>query len=162
MKPKQLSSNSVQILTERLKDEYNAHFFYRNASNWCQDKAYFKAAKFFNKEAEAENEHALKLQKYLTDWNVYPTLPTLKPNITFSSLIDIINKAYTIEYTLFEAYNSDSSKLFNSDLATFDFLQEYRVGQQQSVAEYSDLLNASELVNLGNKFEILYFEQRYF
>ena len=91
-----------------------------------------------------------------------PLLPSIKPNVTFSDLIDIINKAYALEYALFESYNRDSKQLFDTDLTTFDFLTTYRTGQTESVIEYSDLLNAAELVNIDNKFEILYFEQTYF
>jgi ferritin len=160
--PKTLSDSTVKILTARLGDEYTAHYFYRNATNWCAGIGYLKAAAFFAQEAENELDHAKGLQKYLVDWNVMPLLPSIKPNVTFSDLIDIINKAYALEYALFEAYNADSKELFTADLATFDFLTTYRTGQTQSVIEYSDLLNAAELVDINNKFEILYFEQTYF
>jgi ferritin len=160
--PKTLSDITVKILTARLGDEYTAHYFYRNATNWCAGIGYLKAAAFFAQEAENELDHAKGLQKYLVDWNVMPLLPSIKPNVTFTDLIDIINKAYALEYALFESYNNDSKELFTSDLATFDFLTTYRTGQTQSVIEYSDLLNAAELVDINNKFEILYFEQTYF
>ena len=160
--PKTLADASVKILTDRLGDEYTAHYFYRNATNWCAGIGYLKAAAFFAQEAENELDHAKGLQKYLVDWNVMPLLPSIKPNVTFSDLIDIINKAYALEYALFESYNRDSKQLFNTDLTTFDFLTTYRTGQTESVIEYSDLLNAAELVNTDNKFEILYFEQTYF
>jgi ferritin len=116
----------------------------------------------FAQEAENELEHAKGLQKYLVDWNVMPLLPSIKPNITFTDLIDIINKAYALEYALFEAYMRDSKELFASDLNTFDFLTGYRTGQNDSVIEYSDLLNAAMLIDPTNKFEVLYFEQTYF
>lgn len=160
--PKTLADASVKILTDRLGDEYTAHYFYRNATNWCAGIGYLKAAAFFAQEAENELDHAKGLQKYLVDWNVMPLLPSIKPNVTFSDLIDIINKAYALEYALFESYNRDSKQLFDTDLTTFDFLTTYRTGQTESVIEYSDLLNAAELVNIDNKFEILYFEQTYF
>jgi ferritin len=160
--PKTLADASVKILTDRLGDEYTAHYFYRNATNWCAGIGYLKAAAFFAQEAENELEHAKGLQKYKVDWNVMQLLPSIKPNVTFSDLIDIINKAYALEYALFESYNRDSKQLFNTDLTTFDFLTTYRTGQTESVIEYSDLLNAAELVNIDNKFEILYFEQTYF
>ena len=160
--PKTLADASVKILTDRLGDEYTAHYFDRNATNWCAGIGYLKAAAFFAQEAENELDHAKGLQKYLVDWNVMPLLPSIKPNVTFSDLIDIINKAYALEYALFESYNRDSKQLFNTDLTTFDFLTTYRTGQTESVIEYSDLLNAAELVNIDNKFEILYFEQTYF
>lgn len=160
--PKTLPDPVVQVLQERIGDEYNAHFFYVNASNWCQGAAYFKAAAFFTKEAANELEHAAKVQKYLVDWNVTVKLPTPKTEANFTTLIDIIGQAYDIEYALYEAYNKTSHALFQADLASFDFLQELRIGQRESVAEYSDLLNAAELVNVNNKLDILYYEQTYF
>ena len=49
--PKELSPKIVDMLNNRLKDEYAAHFFYRNAANWCDDANYKKAAAFFTQEA---------------------------------------------------------------------------------------------------------------
>jgi hypothetical protein len=46
-----LSDKVIGILTERLKDEYYAHYLYRAAANWCNDVNYKKAAAFFEKEA---------------------------------------------------------------------------------------------------------------
>ncbi len=160
--PKTLAPEVVNLLQERIGDEYNAHFFYRNASNWCQGIGYLKAAAFFNKEAANELEHAMQVQKYLVDWNVDVKIPTPKTEASFATLIDIVNKAYDMEYALFDAYNKTSLALFQADLATFDFLQPLRVGQNASVAEYSDLLNAAMLVNVNNAFELLYYEQTYF
>jgi Ferritin-like domain len=54
IQPKKLPKSVVQILTERIVDEYNAYFLYRNAANWCKDANYKKAAAFFEKEAEGE------------------------------------------------------------------------------------------------------------
>jgi len=160
--PKKLSDASVSILNDRLRDEYAAHYFYRNAHNWCAGEGYLKAAAFFAEEAESELEHAKGIQKYLVDWNIHPTMPSIKSALSFSNLIDIVNKAYTIEYALFESYNKNSADVFTSDLATFDFLTDYRKIQTTSVAEYSDLLNAANLIDVSNNFEILYFEQTYF
>ena len=93
-------------------------------------------------------------------------LPTIKPvdpgNPSFNNLVEIINSAYKLEYNLLVDYNDSSSKLFQMDLTTFDFLQQFRTLQKDSVSEYADLLNALELINVDNKFEILYFENTYF
>jgi ferritin len=161
-KPKTLLDSTVSRLLERLQDEYAAYYFYKNASNWCAEVGYLKAAAFFDTESKNELEHADGLQKYMTDWNVYPTLPSIKPALSFANLIDIVNKAYSIEYALWVSYNDDSHALFSSDLTTFDFLTKYREGQAQSVVEYSDLLDAAMLVNVENNFEVLYYEQTYF
>jgi ferritin len=78
------------------------------------------------------------------------------------SLVDIINKAYTMEYGLFEKYSAGQIEFDKSHAATFNFLQGYVNIQNESIAEYSDLLNALQLINTDNKFEILYFENEYF
>ena len=160
--PNVLDDQSVQLLTERIKDEYTAHYFYRNAANWCKNKNYAKAASFFDAEADSELEHAKGLQNYLIDFNIQPTIPQAETNKVFNSLVDIISGAYRMEYGLMEAYNQNSSALFTTDLTTFDFLQEYRKIQKDAVVEYSDLLNALQLVDSSDKFQILYFEQTYF
>lgn len=160
--PKTLPDPIVSALQDRIGDEYNAHFFYVNASNWCQGVGYLKAAAFFAKEAANELEHSAKVQKYLVDWNVDVKLPTPKTDATFATLIDIISQAYDMEYALYEAYNKTSAALFQVDLATFDFLQELRIGQRESVAEYSDFLNAAKLINVNNPLDLLYYEQTYF
>ena len=153
---------SVKILTDRLRDEYTAHYFYRNATNWCAGIGYLKAAAFFAAESESELEHAKDIQKFLVDWNVDPLLPSIKPNIQFTDLIDIVNKSYAMENGLFESYCKDSVDLLVKDINTFDFLTKYRGIQNDAVIEYSDLLNAAMLVDTNNKFDILYFEQTYF
>lgn len=160
--PHQLMPEIVGKLIERIGDEYTAHYFYKNAANWCKEKAYFKASAFFETEAANELAHADLVLKYLVDWNIMPFIPPVKMVPSFENLIDIVNKAYIMEYDLYTAYNRTSAEVFPTCLATFDFLQELRVGQRQSVAEYSDLLNAAQLVNVSNNFEVLYFENQYF
>ena len=81
MNPKTLGNATATLLNERLFDEYTAHFFYRNARNFCKGVGYNNAAAFFEKEAATELEHAEKLQNYMVDWNVDPTMPAVKPNI---------------------------------------------------------------------------------
>jgi ferritin len=160
--PRGLDSTVYTKLNERLGDEYGAHYFYRAASDWCKNMSYFKAAAYFQAEAESELSHAKMLRDYMTMWNIMPQIPERAHNHEFSNLVDIINKAYTLELNLFDNYVKDSQAVFAKDLATFDFLQGLRDIQTQSVGEYSDLLNALMLINVSNKFEVLYFENQYF
>jgi ferritin len=160
--PKTLNEDTIAHLNGALSEEYAAHYFYRGATNWCQGAGYLSAAAFFAKEAAAELEHAEKIQKYLVDWNVTPTLPSVKFSGQFAHLIDIVNKAYTIEYNLGDKYNDMSAKLFTQHLPTFDFLTEFRTIQVESIAEYSDLLNAAQLIDVNSKLDLLHYEERYF
>jgi ferritin len=160
--PITLSDAVVNTLNARIGDEYTAHYFYNAAHNWCADKNYQNAAAFFAGETMSELEHAQKLQKYLVDWNCTPVLPQVETNFKFSSLADIVEKAYQLELDLFNKYLKDSQSIFAIDLATFDFLQGYRQTQTDSVIEYSDLLAALELINVNNKLDVLHFEEIYF
>jgi len=162
LKPKTLLENIVSKLNDRIGDEYTAHYFYRAAANWCAGVNYPNAAAFFAKEAAAELEHAEKLQKYLVDWNCEPIIPPVKFSGKFDSLIDIVNKAYAIEFDLGEKYNETSADIFTMHLPTFDFLQNFRELQTESIAEYSDLLNAAQLIDVTNKLDLLHYEERYF
>jgi ferritin len=160
--PNNLKKEVYNILNTRIGDEYAAHYYYRAAANWCHNMSYKKAAAFFDGEANNELEHALKLQKYLTDWDMLPVIPQAPTTHRFDNLAQIVVGAYDMEYNLFQSYMDNSKIIFNVDLATFDFLQFFRIEQTAAVAEYADLLNALQLINVENNFEILYFENQYF
>lgn len=163
MKPHSLDKGVVDLLAPRHLDEMDAFYFYRAASNWCQGVGYFKAAEFFAAESQDELEHAGKIEKYLVDWNITVPLPTVpRPQVEFSGLLEILEEAYKIEYDLYEAYEETSKKLFNMDLCTFDFLQQFRLIQTKSVAEYSDKLNLLEDVDGKDKFKLLLLEEKLF
>lgn len=161
--PVSLPPESISLLIPRISDEFNAFYFYRDAANWCANVGYTKAAEYFAKESADELEHAKKIEAYLTDWNVTPTLPPIaSPASTFSKLSDVIDAAYQIEYALYGAYVETSKAAFASDLCTFDFLTQFRNIQVESVAQYSDLLNKLAGVNVDSKFEMLALEETLF
>lgn len=163
-KPEVLSQEVVNLLLPRLQDEFNAFYFYRSATNWCQNKGFFKAASFFKAESDDELTHAKKIEEYIVDWNVTPNLPNImKPTLEFTDLVDIIEKAYDMEFALYEGYEDTSMKIFKTgDLCVFDFLQFYRTTQKEAVAEYSDKLNVVEGTNRDSKFEMLMLEETLF
>lgn len=160
--PKTLTEDIVSELNKAIGEEYAAHYYYRHAANWCAGVGYTKAAAFFEKEANNELEHAAKIQKYLVDWNCTPAIPPIRFSGEFDGLIDVVNKSYDLEYSLGDIYNEMSKKMFNVHLPTFDFLTEYRNIQVQSIAEYSDLLNAAQLIDVSSKLDLLHYEERYF
>jgi len=160
--PKALPSEIESTLNARLGDEYTAYFFYRNAANWCKNVNYPKAAAFFNGEADNELKHAQGIQDYLTQWNLIPMIPPAPTQVSFQSLIDIINKAYNLEYNLLLKYSEDQQKFFGIHPATFNFIQKYVDYQNDEVAEYSDYLNALNLIDTNSRLDIMFFEDKYF
>jgi ferritin len=157
-----LDSKTVQILTDRIKDEYIAHYYYRAAANWCQDMNYKKAFEFFKAEAEDELTHAQGIQEYMADFNIIAQIPQAPTSHNFDSLVDIIYGAYKVELALMKEYNKNSQDLFSTDITTYDFLKAYREFQKGAVVEYNDLINAIDLIDKTDKFQVLYFEQTYF
>ena len=157
-----LPEKTIKILTDRIKDEYVAHYYYRAATNWCADMNYKKAAAFFENEAKDELGHSEVLQQYMTDFNIIPEIPSAKISHTFNSLEEIINGAYEMELALMKAYNKDSQTVFSDDITTFDLLTKFRKIQKGAVVEYNDLINGLSLVDSKDKFQVLYFEQTYF
>lgn len=160
---KKLEKGIVDLLLPRIKDEYKAFYFYRAASNWCKDKGFFIAAKYYQAESEDELEHSNKLQDYIVDWNVLPALSTIEgPAIEFKSLVEIIEKSYDLEYDLYEQYEDVSMKILEyPDACTWDFLQFFRTIQRESVAAVSDKLNVLDGVE-PTKINLLLLEKNLF
>lgn len=162
VEPVKLQQSAKDLIEQRIKDEYTAFYFYRNAANWCNEKNYKKAYVFFNAESENELSHAKKLEDFLVSWNIIPNIDKTETVYEFSSLYDVVNKAYEIEYNLYKKYNENSKEFISmGEFSVYDFIGEFRKIQMESVAEYSDMLNALNLINIENNFEVLYFEQTY-
>lgn len=163
MTPVKLTSDIATLLNQRINDEYTAHYFYRQVANYCENVGFLKAAEYFKSEAADELTHAEGVQKYLTDWNVQPALMAVDSPEKVSDLVDAIEKAYKMEYALYEAYEEISMDIFNKkDLCTFDFLQQYRNIQRLAVAEYSTFLNQLETIDKKDKNWVYEFEKRAF
>lgn len=162
MTPNKLEENIVKMLMERHANEMDAFYHYRAASNYCKNVGYFKAAEFFAAESEDELKHAKVIEDYLVDWNITPPLSEVpKPPLTYTSLLDVIETAYKMEYELYEAYEKTGTEMFKADLCTFKLVQDFLSIQLKAVAEYSDKLNMLEGVE-PTKINLLLLEKKLF
>ena len=163
MTPKKLSPEVSKMLNERINDEYGHHYFYRQVANFCENVGFMKAANYFHEEAIEEQGHSQIIQKYLTDWNIMPSLMPIEPPTKVMSLVDALEKAYEKEYELFSTYEEISGEIFKmGDFATFDFLQQFRKIQTEAVATYSTFLNQLETIDKEDKNWVYEFEKRAF
>lgn len=163
MEIKKLPAEVATLLSERIGDEYAAHYFYRHAHNYCENAGYLKAAAFFAAEAKDELKHAARLQKYLTDWNMMPELKAIAAPQSVKGLVDIIEKAYEMEKGLGEKYEKAAkTMLARFDFTTLSFLQFYLDQQQKATAEYSTFLNQLALIDKTDKNWVVEFEQHVF
>lgn len=161
LKPDSLIPESVAILNARIQDEVNARCFYECAANWCRQQGFTGGEQYFKNEAASENQHYTRIIDFLADWNVSPDIPTSLPSMEFVSLVDIVEKAYGIEYALLKKYNADSLRIFPLDQTTYDFLQQYRQIQNESVIEYSNLLNQLSMLDPENGHHMLWFDEEF-
>lgn len=159
-----LDSNIGKMLLDRLQDEFNAYYFYRSASNWCKSAGYIEASEYFAEESKDELAHAKILEDFMVDWNVIPNLPVINtPKLVFSSLIDVIEQAYKIEYALYEEYEDTGVKIFKlGDLCVFGLLQGFITIQKDSVVSYSDMLNLLEGIDAKDKYSLLTLQSKLF
>lgn len=162
MQPIKLPQEVSNILNQRLNDEYTAHYFYRNVANYCENVGYLKAAAYFKQEAADELVHAEGLQKYMVDWNVMPVLSPIASPERVIGLVDAIEKAYQLEYDLYESYEAAGKVMLVKDLCTFQLIQKYMEIQRVSVAEYATFLNRLELIDKNDKNWLFEFEHKTF
>lgn len=162
IKPVILTQDTINIINESIAFEYKSHLFWNAAASWCSSVGYNKAAAYYAKESMSELQHVKKLQDFLIGWNIVPTIPPVQMSYNFDSLPDTINQSYTLMLDIFNHYVKKSQPLFNNDLSSFDFLQEFRLIQVEALAVYSSLLSGLELINVDNKLDILFFEDEYF
>lgn len=157
MKLKQLPPVVVSTLMARLSDEQTARYFYEAAASWCQNNGYHKAAKYFLQESVDESSHAAKIIKFLSDWNVPVKFSAINaPEDLYGyTLLEVIEKAYEIEYDLLEAYDNDARAVFNFSLEGFNIHNEFVSIQNESVIEYADLINkANNYLEMGKNLAL--------
>ncbi len=164
MKPNTLNQNTIDALLVRLKDEFTAYYFYRSASNWCNNVGFKRAGDYFANDSADELVHAKKIENFLVDWNVDVTLPIINtPQVTFLNLVDVIEKAYQLEYNLYLGYEFTSDEIISrKEHTTYGFLQFFRDIQLKSVAEYSDMLNLLDGVDIRDKAKLLLLNEHLF
>ena len=149
------------LLLDRLSNEYEAHFFYQNAANYCENVGYTLFAKYLKNEAADELIHAGKLQKFLNDWGIMFTIPLVEVSPKFTGLPDILEKAYQIECDLYEAYNDNANTVENIDRSAYNLMLEMVAIQYSSVAEYRTFIDSLSLYGT-DKTSIKIFEHETF
>lgn len=159
----EVDQTAVDIVNARIIDERDAEQFYIAASIWCDMNGFKYASKFFVNEYHAERRHAHKLQKFLTNWAVYPDLPqvtTVQPD-SFNDLVDIIESAYKMEYDLCDKYKNDFKKIGSDNATLANLINCFTKIQADAVIEYADILKV--LDGCGeDKFTLLKLEKRLF
>lgn len=152
----------VPVFIDRIKNEYEAHYFYTNSGNYFANAGFDKLAEFCRKEAADELTHAMILQDYLNDWGVSYVVPVIELGAKITGVQDFLNKAYgTYEVPLYKAYDANCGIAFNVDKSAFALFQKMVDIQYESVAEYKTYLDKLALYGT-DKLSIKIFEDEVF
>jgi len=147
MKLKTLENECVIRLNSRLNDEYTAFYFYRSASNWCKVNGFDNGYKYFLEESNQELGHAKRIEDFMADWNIMPTLSPVISIEGFFNIADLLDKAYSLEYGLLEKYEEDAVHYIDNYISLYTFINQFIQIQNESVGEYATLINKLSLTN---------------
>jgi len=137
----------ISSLLARLTNEYEAHLFYRNASNWCNVNGFVDASNYFASEASSELEHATAIQKYLTDWNISFVLPNASVDFSVTDIRELFTEALAIEMALYKAYNTDAISAMHIDSSLYSLNLHFVGVQKDAVAEYLNYNDELKLIS---------------
>jgi len=88
----------VAELNRQFNHELTAAHNYRAMSFWCEDQNLKGFARYFNKQASEENEHANKIVAHLIDRRVLPETAGIPvPKHSFKSLLEVALHAQALE-----------------------------------------------------------------
>ena len=157
-----LKTEMVNKLNEQLNLEAFSSNLYLQMSAWCSNNAFVGAAKFFREHAAEESEHMMRLFNYLDGTGAQPIIGSIEsPEHAFSSLKDVIEKAYTHEQHITECINElVDEALQRKDYPTFNFLQWYVAEQHEEEKLFKDMIDRILLV--GNSGEGLFLVDKEF
>lgn len=138
-----LKQDMIASLTKQMNDEFYSSNLYLQMSAWCCDKAYDGAAKFFRDHANEEMQHMMRLFDYLNETGSMPIIGKIDaPTSSFSSLKDVLEKAYIHEQSITNSINMLADlAITTKDYPTFNFLQWFLKEQHEEEKLFKTLVD---------------------
>lgn len=151
-----LLSEIVKELNKQMNLEFYSSSLYLQMSAWSSRNSFLGTAKFFLKHSKEEMDHMMKLFQYLDEVNSMPLISSIDaPISTFSSLHDVIKKAYDHEKKITKNINYIiNESLIKKDYLTFNFLQWYISEQNEEEKIFKSMYDS--LLFIGNTAEGLF------
>ena len=120
-----LSEKMWKALNEQVKWELQSSYMYLGMAAWLNDQSLPGFAHWMRAQAVEENEHAMKVYKYIEErGNRVELLDIPAPAKTWADVNDVMNKAYQHEqFVTGLFYKLTDTAMEEKDHATFGFLQ---------------------------------------
>jgi ferritin len=136
----------TKLLNQQINKEMYSAYLYLDIANFYADKGLDGFRNWFEKQAEEEMEHGMKILHYLQDNGVAIELEAIdKPNEKYVELIDPLNKAVEHEAyvtSLIHAIYEAAAKA--KDYRTMQFLQWFIEEQCEEEKDAGDLVKMYE------------------
>lgn len=88
-----LNRNLEAAINDQIKHELYSAYFYLSMSAWADARGYSGAAKWLGKQAQEEQEHAMKFFEHVQDRNGKIVLQAIpQPPAEFASLLDVFEQ----------------------------------------------------------------------
>ena len=141
-----LEQKIIDLLNYRIEKEEFSSQLYKAMAVWLEYKGFVYAPKLWYKYSNEELGHAKWAYSYLLDLNVRPCVPEIKkPQVEFSSLIEIIQLSYNHEKEVTKECEELAKECLScGDFKTFTLAQKYVTEQIEELAKLLTLIDHIE------------------
>ncbi len=143
-----ISEQMAEQLNNQMNIEFFASYKYLAMSAYCQSISLNGFGNWFSQQSQEESSHAMKIYAYLLDQDSQPhLLPIPEPQNTFSSIVEVFEKALESERHVTSCINelaALSMKL--SDHATHIFLHWFVTEQVEEESTVRMILDQVRMV----------------
>lgn len=136
-------------LNKQMTFEFESAHLYLSMAAYCASQDLSGFTNFFKVQAEEERFHAMKFFNYIDERNGDIKLGSLElPNIEYSSILDVFEKAYEHELKVTQRiYDLSDIALEEREHATMSFLKWFIDEQVEEEATFSELIKRLRRIN---------------
>lgn len=145
-----ISKKLEKALNAQIKLEAEASYNYLAMASWCEQKSLNGAARFFYAQAEEEQQHMLKIFRYINEMEGHAIAPGVEqPASEFKSILDLCAKALAGEQKVTRSvHNLSELASSEKDYATYNFIQIFVDEQRQGETTFVHIIDKIKLIGL--------------
>lgn len=148
-----LSDKIKTALNDQIQREAYASDAYLTLATWSEEKGLDGIAAYFYAASEDERSHMLQIYKYLNTYGGSAHINPLKDSaVKLNTLLDVFQYVFELEHEVTIAINKLAKLTYEeNDFATFKFLEEFVLEQQQSERSVNELIDMIKRVGCDEK-----------
>ncbi len=155
-----LSKEMINALNKQIEEEFFSAHIYLAMGSWCDSQGLSNCAEFMYNHYHEENEHAMKIFRYVNDNGGVAVVPALKkPAVEYSSVQEVFKTAYNHELHITSSiHDLVKMTVAENDFRTNNFLQWFVAEQQEEEITFNKILDKMKIIG-GSKSSLHFIEQ---